>query len=465
MRPTLSQHVLNRLAFGPAPGNLAELAQKGPQAWFEEQLYPDRGAGLAPDVQATLDEWDTLRREPGSLFREFGPPALRAARAAGPEALRVARARANRVLLEATGARLVRAVCSRWQFQEVLTDFWFNHFNVWAGKGLCHWWVGAYERDAIRPHVLGRFEDLLLATAQHPAMLFYLDNWLSSAPGRPGARGRFAGFNENYGREVMELHTLGVEGGYQQADVDALALMLTGWTMRPLDGQFWFDEARHALQAQMLLGRRFGHAGESQGREALVYLAQHPNTARHIAAQLAQYFVADDPPPTLVERLTERWLETQGDLRSVYRTLVSAPEFLGPKFRGARFRTPYQFVVAATRASGQLLRNPAPLKFFLTRMGQPLYGCIQPNGYPVTADHWLNPDGVLLRLDFAVALGAGRLPVTHRPGTAHQPRPVALDALLDTLGPVSAKTVRAARRASRPFQAAVILGSPAQLYA
>ena len=465
MMPSLHQHLLNRLAFGAAPGDLAYLDRVGPDVWLKEQLHPIVGASLPPAAQTTATAWDTLQLDTHTLFRHYGPPALRAARAEGHEALRQARRNANRIMVEAGNNRLLRAVTSRWQFQEVLTDFWFNHFNVWAGKGLCRFWTGAYERDAIRPHVFGRFSDLLLATAQHPAMLFYLDNWLSSAPGRPGARGRFAGFNENYGREVMELHTLGVNGGYKQADVDALALMLTGWTMRPPQAHFRFDDARHDTRSQILLGRRFEDSGERQGREALEFLAVHPSTARHLAFQLAQYFVGDRPPERLVTHLTARWMETQGDLRSVYTAMVSSPEFQSPDVRGSRFRTPYQFVVASTRASGRSLLNPAPLKFFLTRMGQPLYGCIQPNGYAVTADHWLNPDGVLIRLDFSVALGRGNLPVARIPGDENRPAPLVLDSLLETLGPVPPKTLRIARGAARPLQAAVILGSPTQLYA
>ncbi|MHB8551831.1 MAG: DUF1800 domain-containing protein [Acidiferrobacterales bacterium] len=460
----LHQHVLNRLAFGPAPGDLDYVQKIGLEEWFRGQLRPGPEDDLPSEVMAQLALLPTLTLSPGALFRTYGPPALRAARAQGPVAMKAANQRANHIVIEARANRLLRAVASKWQFREVLTDFWFNHFNVWPGKGLCRFWTGAYERDAIRPHMFGRFSDLLLATAQHPAMLFYLDNWLSSAPGRPGARGRFAGFNENYGREVMELHTLGVNGGYRQADVDALALILTGWTMQPPRGRFHFDGRRHETRTQTLLGHRFSNTGAQQGREALEFLARHPSTARHLATQLVRYFVTDQPPARLVHRIATRWLETEGDLPEVYTALYNSPEFQGKTYRHCKFRTPYQYVVASTRASGRRLLNPAPLEFFLTRLGQTLYGCIQPNGYPVTADHWLDPDGVLLRLDFAVALGRGNLPVDRPRGAGGKAVPVALSMLLDTVGPVTPRVLRVAHQAPPALRAAVVLGGPNQLY-
>ena len=230
-------------------------------------------------------------------------------------------------------ARIWRALYSRRQLQEVMVDFWYNHFNIFAGKGLDHLWVGRYEAEAIRPHALGKFRELVLATAHSPAMLFYLDNQLNTAPGSPGAKGNQTGLNENYAREIMELHTLGVGGGYTQDDVIALARILTGWGLaRPGlgrgDGSAQvFDAARHDFTAKTFLGRGIEPSGEAEGIAAIDMLAASPATARHIAFQLAQYFVADKPPQGLVDRLAQRFRETDGDIAAVLKMLLTSREF------------------------------------------------------------------------------------------------------------------------------------------
>ncbi len=318
---------------------------------------------------------------------------------------------------QAVQARLWRAVESPRQLQEVMVDFWYNHFNVFAAKGLDHLWVGAYEEQAIRPYALGRFRDLLGATAHHPAMLFYLDNWQNTAPNSPGVRGKQQGLNENYARELMELHTLGVDGGYTQEDVIALARILTGWGLgRPRGrdinkGGFFFDPKRHDFSDKVFLGQTIHGSGVAEGEEALDILARNPATARHISFELAQYFVADEPPSALVERLRKRFLDTDGDIRAVLDTLFHSPEFWDQKYYGNKFKTPYQYVVSAVRATDMKVVNVRPLYGMLMQLGMPLYGCLTPDGYKNTRDAWLNPDAMTRRIGFATALASGRLPL------------------------------------------------------
>jgi len=414
------------------------------------------------------------------------------------------------IYVEAGEERLLQALQSPRQLQEVLVDFWFNHFNVFQGKGLDRVLVESYEREAIRPNVFGRFRTMLGATAKHPAMLFYLDNWLSVAPGyqpraRAGAAAKAAGLNENYAREVMELHTLGVDGGYTQQDVTELARILTGWTMQPQqarrrrvdmdsspvfavphqgDSIFVFDPARHDDGNKTWLGHAVAPAGQMEGEFALDVLARHPATARHIAFKLARRFVADEPSPALVGRLAQRFLETDGDLRAVMQSLVDSPEFRDP--RPVKFKTPYQYVMSSVRATGIVTTNVRPLMAVLSQLGQPLYGCQTPDGWHDTEADWLNPSAITQRVNFATALASGRLPLqstadpnapaanglkalerqTDKATAGQQPvegstPPVDPDALLATLGPAIGAKTRAAIAASPPaLRAALVLGSP-----
>jgi len=391
----------------------------------------------------------------------------------------------------------------------VLVDFWFNHFNVYEGKGLVRVLTESYEREAIRPHVLGRFRAMLGATAKHPAMLFYLDNWLSVAPGyqprrEGGAAAKANGLNENYAREVMELHTLGVDGGYTQQDVTELARILTGWTLVPqqprkrrfVNGQdavasnhgdsiFGFDPARHDDGSKTWLGHSVAPGGQMEGEYALDVLARHPATAKHIATKLARRFVADDPSPALVARLTQRFLDTDGDLRAVMQSLVDSLEFRDP--RPKKFKTPYQYVLSSVRATGITTTNVRPLMATLTQQGQPLYGCQTPDGWHDTEADWLNPNAITQRVNFATALASGRLPLqrvdfSDAPAGANgmtamerqtdramnkdmavegSTPPVDAAALLATLGPaISDKTRAAVAGSPPPLRAALVLGSP-----
>lgn len=468
-------HVLNRLGFGPAPGDVGRVEAMGIDNYIRQQLHPE-SIPLPAALSDRLQQFDTLRLTPAQLFLQYGPPRKGKGEKPDPDAVKAARLRARVVVEQAAQARLLRAIESPRQLQEVMVDFWFNHFNVFAGKGLDYLWVGAYEEEAIRPYVLGRFRDLLEATAKHPAMLFYLDNWLNTAPGSPGARGRFEGLNENYAREVMELHTLGVNGGYTQADVIALAHVLTGWGIRPAwaggsEQGFFFDARRHDFEDKVFLGRLIKGGGEEEGEAALDLLARSPATARHISYELAQYFVSDDPDPDLVDQLARRFQDTDGDIRAVLDTLFHSPQFWAPRSVGRKFKTPYQYVVSAVRASGEPVANFRPLLGTLYQLGQPLYGCQTPDGYKNTQAAWLNPDAMTRRLSFATALGSGRLPLAATsPGApgeiamqamSAKTQPLDSKRLLDTLDLApSSGTAAAVADAPKPLKAMLILGSP-----
>jgi uncharacterized protein (DUF1800 family) len=310
--------------------------------------------------------------------------------------------------------------------------------------------VNAYERDVIRPHALGKFKDILAATAKSPAMLFYLDNWQSVGPNSElalygpqrfsGRRGRFArprpqaknrpsGLNENYAREIMELHTLGVDGGYTQKDVTELAKVLTGWTIeRPqLGGEFKFNERAHEPGPKSVLGRKIGEHGEKEGEEMLDVLAHHPSTAKFISRKLAMRFVSDNPPQALVDRMADTFLKKDGDIREVLRTMFHSPEFWAADAYRAKMKTPFEFVASAARASGADIQNALPLVATLNRMGMPLYAMQPPTGYSMKAEAWVNSSALLNRMNFALQLGSGRLPGTSLDPQALIPGPAPAD--------------------------------------
>src|SRR5437762_2321943 len=301
------------------------------------------------------------------------------------------------VLDELVQAKLLRAIYSERQLQEVMTDYWFNHFNVFIGKGADRYLLTSYERDVIRPHALGKFEELLVATAQSPAMLFYLDNWLSVGPNSEVAngipkhnrrraryrplvvkqgKGRRTGFNENYGRELMELHTLGVSGGYTQKDVTEVTRVFTGWTLKQpkQGGGFTFEERMHEPGDKIVLGHRIKSNGEKEGREVLHFLARHPSTAKFICTKLATRFVSDNPPPALVDRMSQTFLKKNGDIREVLKMMFRSPEFWAPDAYRAKVKTPFEFVVSSLRATSAEMQNPFVIAQALNKMGMPLYG-------------------------------------------------------------------------------------------
>jgi uncharacterized protein (DUF1800 family) len=322
---------------------------------------------------------------------------------------------------ELTQSKLLRATYSERQLQEVMTDFWFNHFNVFIGKGADRYLVTGYERDVIRPHALGKFRDLLLATAKSPAMLWYLDNWQSMGPDSVAAqRGKNSGkpaqgLNENYAREVMELHSLGVDGGYSQKDVTELARVLTGWTLEEprLGGGYVFRQQRHEPGDKTVMGHVFHEDGEREGEAALAMLAREPATARLISLKLAQRFVCDTPPTVLVNAMAKTFMESDGDIRTVLRTMLASPEFWNPLEYRAKVKTPLEFTVSALRATGADLTRTQSVTDALNRMGMPLYGAQPPTGYSMRAESWVNSGALLSRINFALGLANGKLAGVH----------------------------------------------------
>jgi uncharacterized protein (DUF1800 family) len=538
-------HTLNRLGYGPRPGDVERVKRIGLAAYIERQLTPE--AIPDGDVEPLLANFKTLRMSPMQLLASYPPPQLlraverrlsaqmgmdpeaegsifpelaerrarqerRAQQQDGAQAddskddavtrelrrreglppeerMREAMRGPARIVIELSQAKLLRAVYSERQLQEVMTDFWFNHFNVFVGKGADRWLTTSYEQQAIRPHALGRFRDLLGATARHPAMLFYLDNWLSADPKadvderqlrqryvsalreqgiEPGAvlielmrqRGldtsrvqqlidrqmanqdegarfagrrnrrfgnapqpqrqqqqqRRAGLNENYARELLELHTVGVDGGYTQQDIIEVARCFTGWTLMPPQfGQgFLYVDELHDKGTKTILGHKIENGGQRDGERVLDLLARHPATARFVSTKLARRFVADNPPTSLVEKMARTFQESDGDIRSVLRAMISAPEFWSPETVNAKVKTPLEFVVSAVRATNaDVVDLPPGLVLALRELGQPLYGAQPPTGYKDVADVWVSSGGLLNRVRVALGLVANRLPGVH----------------------------------------------------
>lgn len=441
------QQVLNRLAFGPRPGDVATVREMGVDRWIALQLAPDRIDDHAMDSLLATSYQD-LNRSVSDVVADYtaGQQALRRLQATvatmndsggkkdvraevlrQDPALREQVQRSQRVLGELQSAKLARAVGSERQLQEVMTDFWENHFSVFAGKGETRLFVSAYDRDVIRPYAMGRFRDLLGAVAKSPAMLFYLDQWQSTvdslhpselamrAPARrPAAQAVRAkrGLNENYARELMELHTLGVDGGYTQHDVIEVARALTGWTMNPRQGaQFTFRPAIHDAGAKVVLGHHLAAGrGIEDGEEVLDILARDPHTAHFIARKLAVRFVSDDPPPALVERAAQAFLRTDGDIREVVRTIVTSPEFFSRTAYRSKVKSPFELVASALRALGARPDTTMRSAQVVAFLGQPTFGHRDPNGWPETGDAWMNSGAILNRINFGAALAGGRLP-------------------------------------------------------
>jgi uncharacterized protein (DUF1800 family) len=525
-------HVLNRIGFGARPGDVEHVRQIGLQKYIEQQLHPERVDD--PGMDARLADLRTIGLGSRLISEQFEQPLLELRRERKQEtasnrkeqtasngdkprdsqppdpAQQEIQQKANGVLIELDEQKLLRAIYSNRQLQEALTDFWFNHFNVDARKGRDRFLLTEYERETIRPNVLGKFRDLLDATAKSPAMLFYLDNWLSADPSgphgdsrRPGftgaGRGRFAapmpmprpaaqantprkGLNENYARELMELHTLGVDGGYTQKDVTEVARAFTGWTIENprQGGAFRFEPRIHDEGVKTVLGHRIkSGGGMSDGEQVLDILAAHPSTARFIATKLARRFVSDTPPPALVDRLSSRFRETGGDLRAVMMALLTSPEFLGPDAYRAKVKTPFEFVVSAVRVTGDQIADVRPLVRSLQDLGMPLYQCQPPTGYKDTADAWANTGALVSRMNFALALASGRLPALAgnrqlAGGAQPAPSPVAQDfsaahavdgwvasveaALAHDLSDTTRATI--AKATAAPERAALALGSP-----
>jgi uncharacterized protein (DUF1800 family) len=426
-------HALNRLGYGPRPGDVEKVEAMGADAWVALQLHPEKIPDAAVEErlkslpslsmgsQELMDAYPNMkRRKLLGIFGKENPP--------------------KDVAQDLAAAKILRAVESERQLQEVLTDFWFNHFNVSAAKNQDRWLIVPYERDVIRPHLFGKFRDLLGAVAHSPAMLIYLDNFQSTIDSRYAPLGaqeeiaemesamqskdgkgrRKLGLNENYARELLELHTLGVDGGYTQKDVTELARILTGWTIdrpnkknadRVKDWQFAFKRRMHDPGGKVLLGEPYVWAGEAEGEKALDRLARHPATAHFIALKLCRRFVADDPPADLVDRVAKRFHDTDGDLRETYTALFSDPEFWQRRFFRAKVKTPLEFTAGLLRATGAEIRDPAKVARSVDGLGMPLYRCEPPTGWPDRAEQNLfnqRPDAPASASPDAAVDGADR---------------------------------------------------------
>jgi len=483
-------HALNRLTYGPRPGDVESVRKMGLAKWIEQQLDPD--SINDSQMQARLEKYPTLKMSSAKLLNEFPQPQVAARRegvsieeyrkeqqekqqqanrqmnaamddtangdaASGDMSGRGRASDINRqgynggdpnrsplqayqqlktpqrITTELSMAKVERAIYSERQLYEIMADFWFNHFNVFAGKGADRWMLTAYERDTIRPHALGKFEDLVVATAKSPAMLFYLDNWLSADPNtpqriayaRPVRRGPFGlppqqqqqqqkreyGLNENYGRELMELHTIGVDGGYTQKDVIEVAKCFTGWTIRQpqRDPEFIYNNEMHIGGSKTVFGHSIEQGGMKEGLEVIHLLARDPHTAHHISFQIAQHFVSDNPPAALVDRMSHTFLSSDGDIKAVLHTMIYSPEFWTRDAYRAKIKTPFELVVSAARAVNANIALPLPMVMWTARIGQPLYNCQPPTGWKDTAETWVNTGALLNRLNYSLTLASGRM--------------------------------------------------------
>src|SRR5271170_7084856 len=508
------QHALNRLAYGPRPGDVERIRQMGLGKWIDQQLNPKAIDDSA--MEARLNLYPTLTMKTAQLMAEYPNPKQAAkqaeqakqpptqeqmaqkqadeaitsmaremdsgssgengaaqvsgtmvasnavpdtpspmkmnpaTRGAGgkndvlsadpntvPRAISDDSKRPQRVVEELAMAKVTRAIYSERQLQQVMDDFWLNHFNVFAGKGEVKWYLTSYEREVIQPNSMGKFKELLTATAKSPAMLFYLDNFLSADPNaaqrqameramrqqmrRPYGypppppqvqnKKQQRGLNENYGRELMELHTLGVDGGYTQKDVTEVARCFTGWTIeKPREiAQFKFNEKVHDPGTKVVLGKKIHAGGMKDGEEVIDLLAKHPSTAKFISTKLARRFVSDTPPPALVDRMAKSFQKSGGDIREVMRTMIYSPEFWSRDAYRAKVKTPYELVVSSVRALGTDVDTPMPLVQWVGRIGEPLYQCQPPTGYSDKAETWVNAGALLNRLNFSLALAGNKV--------------------------------------------------------
>jgi uncharacterized protein (DUF1800 family) len=504
-------HAINRLTFGPRPGDAGRVASIGLKQWIELQLHPERIEESAV-LAGKLAHFDTLRMSSLEIVERYPPPQLLRAMVDGrvpypsdpdrrrslerqakaykarqegtepdlpkladvltPEQARVFRSGTPRekmdlieslppakqedivaalpkgaraalfqaaspglrrrmesmagtqqvVAQDLSQAKLFRAIYSNRQLQEVLADFWYNHFNVFLDKGADRYLVTEYDEQVIRPRVLGRFRDLVLETAKSPAMLFYLDNWQSVGPVAPVAKGRRGavaprvaarGLNENYGRELLELHTLGVDGGYTQKDVTEVARCFTGWTIRDprRGGVFEFNPRMHDAGEKTVLGVTIpAGGGMEDGLKVIDIVARHPSTARFLSRKLAQRFVADEPPPALIDRMAAAFQKTDGDIRAVLSALFESKEFWSVGAHRSKMKSPFELVASAVRATGGEVQYAQALVQQVAQLGQPLYRKSEPTGYSNAGQEWLNSAGLLARMNFAVQLAENRLP-------------------------------------------------------
>ena len=457
-----ARQAINRLTFGARPGDVERVLHEGVDRWIAAQLAPERLTDAAWDtlaphfatqhdaphalVRALVDSYPPIDVYIRAVKRAHGLPDTARILLAGDDSATYERLfatgtrRANDVL----AAKVARAEVSERQLLEVMTDFWENHFSVYAPKSPTRFTMVEYDRDVIRPHALGRFRDLLGAVAHSSAMLYYLDNvqsrvdsghvalaeWRAAqqAHRAPRPSRRRAGLNENYARELMELHTLGVDGGYTQHDVIEVARALTGWTLDSAraGGAFAFHPEAHDADAKTVLGHALpAGRGVEDGEEVLDVLAQHPSTAHFIAYKLARRFVADTPSTALVARAAATFTKTGGDIRETLRTILTSPEFFSQRAYRTKVKSPFELVVSARRALASAPDTTAATAQLVARLGQPLFGHLTPEGWPETGDAWMNAGAILNRINAGAAVAVGRLPGA---SVAHWPASTALAA-------------------------------------
>jgi uncharacterized protein (DUF1800 family) len=403
-----ARHLLNRFAFGPRPGEVERVARSGPQRWLDEQLA---GPDESPLLEAALVPHRAAFVPPAQLVDDWLGDGWEAETRTLKAVREEAKPHYREHLQRLATAELTRDILSKRQLEAVMTDFWANHFNVFAAKGYVRLFEGDYLERAIRPHALGKFSDLLLATARHPAMLLYLDNAESRREAKGGRRR--GGLNENYARELLELHTLGVDGGYTQADVQAVARILTGWSVARMNEggfDFVFRKNAHDRGEKLVLGETFPrNQGEAEGLRLLELLAHHPATAKHLARRLCARFVADDPPESCVSAAAEAYRSADGDIREVLRAIVKDAAFWAPAARGRKLKTPLELLASAARALGAKPDGSLALSETMAVLGEPLLQERVPTGYPDSEPEWASGGGMLARMSFASELGAGNV--------------------------------------------------------
>ena len=394
-------HLLNRLSYGPRPGDVARVATLGYDTFLEQQLHPEQ---IDDDLlDRRLAQYTTLAASNADLLRDYPPGKQRTG----------AKGRPAQVIVELELASMLRAVQSERQLLEIMVDFWSNHLNIYIGKNQARLFKTSDDRDVIRANALGRFSDLLLASAKSPAMLVYLDNAENVATGVQLGK-QVGGLNENYAREVMELHTVGVDGGYSQADVTTVARALTGWTIgrgaAAAKGEFSFVPRLHdngEKQIAFLDLTLPAGGGVAEGEQLLTRLATHPKTAARLARKLCAAFVSDDPPQALVDRAAQTYLDNGTDIRATLSMILRSAEFKASA--GQKVKLPLRALVSAVRATGATVDDPAMLVRTLKGMGQPFFGWQSPNGYPQAGAAWVNTSGMLTRWNAAFALAEGRV--------------------------------------------------------
>ena len=463
-------HVLNRLGFGARPGDVERVKAMGLEKYINQQLAPEKIDDAIAETK--IHDLSVLKMSTAELYEKYPQPnqLIRQLQNRGmlpkdladtqdpqknprdnPEYRKLIQEYykenglelPQRIMAELHASRILRAVYSERQLNEVMVDFWTNHFNVFAGKGADRWLLPGYDRDTIRPNAMGKFSALLQATAQSPAMLFYLDNFQSVSPDASRGRAQVMmneqarprrGINENYARELMELHTLGVDGGYTQKDVQEVARCFTGWTifqprggvalnarneerMRRLPdrpaGTFFFNIRAHDDGEKVVLGHKIpAGGGFNDGLKVLDLLAHHPSTAKFIATKLVRHFVSDNPPPALINRVAAAFTKSDGDIRETLKAIFFSNEFYSPESYRAKVKRPFELAVSAIRVLGADTNGGPGTHQWIARMGEPLYGYQTPNGYSDTAESWVNTGGLLERMNFGVALAGNRIPGT-----------------------------------------------------